>query len=259
MDSRYCERNKTFLVQVRLSLFSSSSDFLSSPGDESGRGGGGGRGGGREEGRWGAPPLRWAPWAPPPWWSSSSTRPQPQEQDWRGRVEHWEKKSIMPKTAKKCNINMWLAYMFRTLGTPLTHLYEKVMKIIFYASLIPNPYPHRCVREINDCFAECTPLNTWLFFRIPLRGRPRESLQTTGRRLMPLPLQQKLALNLFMETDLSLARRETGGKENWKEKLETKIPGLNSSVRTSWATVWLRTRWGGGCEKVEKVPWENWV
>ena len=27
--------------------------------------------------------------------------------------------------------------MFRTLGTPLTHLYEKVMKIIFYASLIP--------------------------------------------------------------------------------------------------------------------------
>ena len=120
--------------------------------------------------------------------------------------------------------------------------------------MLPYPYPHRCVREINDCFAECTPLNTWLFFRIPLRGRPRESLQTTGRRLMPLPLQQKLALNLFMETDLSLARRETGGKENWKEKLETKIPGLNSSVRTSWATVWLRTRWGGGCEKVEKVP-----
>ena len=93
--------------------------------------------------------------------------------------------------------------MFRTLGPPLTHFYEKVMKIIFML-----PYPHCCV------FAECTPLNTWLFFRIPLRGRPRESLQTTGRRLMPLPLQQKLALNLFMETDLSLARRETGGKEN---------------------------------------------
>ena len=40
-------------------------------------------------------------------------------------------------------------------------------------------------------------LNTWLFFKIPLRGRPRESLQTTGRRLMPFPLQHKLAVNCF--------------------------------------------------------------
>ena len=31
-------------------------------------------------------------------------------------------------------------------------------------------------------------LFTWLFLRIPLSGRPRESLQTGGRRDAPLPL-----------------------------------------------------------------------